>query len=424
MATLSWIGGAAKRAQVQTYLFGGTWEADDIARLVIGNKTVDVTAGSTVTATVVSTVVTAWNALSATDYPEFAEITASANTTTLTLTKDTAGEPFTCTITPLEANGSAADAQTIGGAGVATTGTTATTNTGPEDVSVPANWSGGAIPVNGDTAIVDKEGARLKYSLYQSAITLASLRILAKDVEVGLPKTKTGTTPYPEYRPDFWKIGATSSYTNTNSGRLKLDHGSTVVTYEQDASGASRETNVPAVLLKGTHASSVWHILGGAAGIAFFAGETATLLTLNVNRGTNVVCGTGCTIGTVNNYGGTLLINSAIATALNHPSANGGTTTLEGSGGVSLLTMQSGKCVYNTTGTLAGDTVLGGSAQLTFDEDQKSKSVTEPIQIYNSAVVFSDSNAVIDGGAALEFHNCLPTVRLAPDCDIIYARMD
>lgn len=423
MASISWVGGAVATAQVQSYAFGGTWETDDIVRLTIGQKTVNVTAASATTNTVIDNVVTAWNALSSSVYPEFAEITASRSSSNLILTMDTAGKPFTCTITPLESDGSAAGAQTIGGAGVATTGTASTASSGPEDVSTAANWSAGAIPVNGDTVTIDREGARLKYGLNQSTIALAALNILAKDVEIGLPKKNADSTSYPEYRDDYWKISATSVYVSTASNRVKLNLGSTQTTYEQDASGSGTEQYVPAVLLRGTHASNVWTINKGVAGLAFFAGETASLYTLNVGKGVTVTLGSGCTNYTLNNYGGKLYVNSAIATALNHPSSSGGTTTIEGSGAVAQVTAQSGQVNYNTTGELQGDTVLGGSAVLNFDDDQRVKQVLNPIQIYSPSAKVSDKNGVIDGGYTLQFYNCTGTIQCAPNSEVTVSGM-
>lgn len=144
-----WEGGATAVAQVQTYLFGGTWETDDLVRLQIGNRRVTVVAESTSVNTVVDNVVTAWNALEAASYPEFARITASRSSSSLVLTANEEGEPFTCTITPLESDGSASGAQTVAGGTGSTTGTTATAATGPNHWTDASNWSSGTVPATG-----------------------------------------------------------------------------------------------------------------------------------------------------------------------------------------------------------------------------------------------------------------------------------
>lgn len=487
MPTISWKGSAPAIAGVTKWTFTTAGTIGDIITVTVGSKSYAYTTTSATIATFLPLLATALEALSATTYPEFAEITWSSVSPLLVATNDTAGRPSIITVstnsatttinsgtvtgatnaTPIvitstahglasgstvtvasvggntAANGTwvitvvdansfslrtsvGNGAYTSGGTWTAATGSTTTISSGPHDISTAANYSGGALPVASDTLIIDLEGARLKYGLQtQSAVVLASRRIVAKDVEIGLPATNRDGTAYTEYRQTYWQQTATADYVNTDSGRIKLDHLAGLTTYEQDKSGNGTETGIPAVLLKGTHASNAWTINGGNAGIAFFAGETSTILTLNVGPRTTVALGTGCTNATLTNYGGTLYVNSAIATALNHPSAGGGTTTIEGTGTVAQITMQSGTCHYNTTGILSGTTVLGGSATLTFDDDQRAKDVTNPVKIYSSTVTFSDIKAVIAGGYTLEYHNCAPaSLRVCPHSDVTVATMD
>src|ERR1019366_7666623 len=146
-----------------------------------------------------------------------------------------------------------------------------------------------------------------------------------------------------------------------------------------------------------------------------FAADSCHLHTLNQGPGTKVICGAGCTNDTLNNYGGTLTVNSAIGTALNHPAAAGGTTTIYGTGAVAQITMQSGRLNYNTAGTLGGNTVLGGNASLTFDGDLRVKTVTNPVLIESSSVQYSDANGVVSGGATLKYVNCTGAPRLKPN---------
>src|SRR4051794_15444652 len=113
MGTVRWRGDAPAVAQVTAWVFGGTWETDDVVKVTINGKTVSVTTGSTVIATLLDTVVTALNAST---IQEIAEITWSRSSSSLVGTCDTAGVPFTCTVSTTEAGGGAADAQTIDGA--------------------------------------------------------------------------------------------------------------------------------------------------------------------------------------------------------------------------------------------------------------------------------------------------------------------
>ena len=134
-----WLGDAPAVAQVQTYLFGGTWEADDKVKVdflmpdgSVAN-TYTFVAGSTTITTILDDLVTAWLALSATAFPEFAEITPSRSSNSLVLTAASAGIPFACKLTPLETGGGGADSQTVEGGTTATSGTASTANSGPND---------------------------------------------------------------------------------------------------------------------------------------------------------------------------------------------------------------------------------------------------------------------------------------------------
>lgn len=534
MASISWTGGAPAVQQVQSFAFGGVWETDDYIKLTIGSKTVYVVAGSATTNTVIDNVVTAWNLLSASVYPEFAEITASRSSSNLILTADTAGKPFTCTITPLESDLSAAGANTIGGGTSATTGTVSTASSGPNDVSVAANWSGNAIPVGaiaaapvqasavaasggslangttyywvvtalnangetvksneqslaisnpnntgtiswaavtnatsykvyrststgtygatslvgstsgvtlndtgaalssgtppgsstavGDTVTIDKEGARLKYNLNQSTIVLAQRRIIARDVEIGLPPENKDGTPYPEYRAQYWQCTATLDFVSTRSNFIRLDHGTGQTTFEMAASGTGRN-NVPAVQLCGSHASNAWNILGGAAIFAPYTGDSARVNVGRVDSGAVVVCGFGCVNDTWNNYGGTLTVHSAIATALNHPGTGNARTTIEGAGAVAQITAQGGVINYNTTGALGGNTVLAGNAFLNFDSDSQVKTVTNPIDLFSANARVADTHGVISGGYTMDFNNCVGRLTLKPNSRIVVSAL-
>jgi hypothetical protein len=411
MATRYWTGAAAPIKQVNSYAFAVTWIIGETITVTYGQKSYVYTITSTSIPVIVAGLVAALNALSAAVYPEFTEQTASGAATPMLLTAKTAGKSFIVTITTNSAAG------TI-------TPTTPTPSAGPRDVSTPSNWTGNTLPVSTDTVIVDREGARLNYGLNQSGVVAAVRRITARDVEIGLPRENVdGGTPYPEYRPDYWRMTATSDYVNTNSGRIKLDHGTGQTTYEQDASGSGRGQGVPAVLLKGTHASNSWSVFGGTAGLAYFGGDAARVNVLNLQAGATVTLGIGCVCDTLNNYGGKLTVNSAIATAMNHPAAGGGTTTIEGDGAVAQVTLQSGTCNYNTSGTLGGNTELANNAFLTFDGDQRAKTVTNPILIYSPSAKFSDKNGVIGGGYTLDFANCVGSVVVKPNSRIVVSAL-
>lgn len=396
MATCIFRGDAPKIAQVNTWAFGGTWEADDYIRVTFATgRYYDFVAGSTTTATVVSNMVTAWNLLSATTYPEWAELTASADTTTLTLTSDTAGVPFACTLTPFDVGG-AADAQTIAGGTSAAAGTIATANSGPNDWSVAGNWSGGAVPVSTDTVYIENTSVDILDGFAQSAVTLTALYIAASYTgKIGRAAiNSTGTTPYYEYRATQLAISATTceigSGGGNGSGRIKINFGSVATTTTVFNTGTSAESGLAAFQFVGTSTSNVLHAYGGTIGVAQLAWQSAALDLLNMNgsAGSNrfaaVYCGSGVATAidvvmtggnltlaagstTLNMYGGT-----AILAAGNHPTIN----------------VYGGTAILNSTGTLGGTLVtVGGTGTIDLDQNAAAKTLSTDIQAHRGATI-------------------------------------
>lgn len=377
MATPRWLGVASPIAQVQNYTFAGTWEADDIIRAAFGTHFYEFTAGSTDPATIVASMVTVWNALNAARYPEFAEITASASGVDLILTADTAGKPFTCTLTPLEANGGAADAQTIEGVGTATTGGVTTASAGPNDWSTAQNWSTGAVP-GADTAILENSSVDIRYGLAQSAVTLVALHILASYTgKVGLAE-HNGT--YYEYRDRYLAISATNIYigqgTGTGSNQIRINTGSVAGTIHVYLMAASAVPGIEALTLIGTNITAL-NIYKGTVGVAVIGGEVATITTLRVGYIANVVSdalvrlGSGVTLTTVSQSGGDLTVNNAVTTI----------TTVDGvlrirlAATVTTLNLDGGTCYYVSTGT-ATTINVGNGGKLLFTQDMQGRTVT------------------------------------------------
>lgn len=410
MANKYWQGGAKAVAQVQTYAFGGTWEATDIIRMQIGNRIVDVVAGSTSAATIVTTVAAAWEALSQTLYPEFAEITASANSTTLTLTADTPGLPFTCTITPLETGGSSADSQTIEGAGTATTGTAATASSGPNDLSVAANWSGGTVPADGDTIIFRDSAVSALDGLSMSSLNVNVIVEMSFTGAIGRPVTNGNG--YPEYRRTYLRIGTDDSPAQSvtigqgsgaGSGRIKIDAGSSTTSVVVHNTGTPLESNVPAFLFKGTDAANTVAVNKGSVGIAVLAydiaagaEETATVATLSIGYVTNpagdavVRCGSGVTLTTIDQSGGRLEINSGATTI----TKVGGDLTLGGGvtgTAVTVTTLnERGGTTYVVGVTTITTPNISNAGVLDYSRDMRSKTITNPVNVYGDKAKFLD----------------------------------
>src|SRR5262249_12471508 len=186
----------------------------------------------------------------------------------------------------------------------------------------------GALPATGDDIIFDTGNSDVLYGLAQSAVTPASISILpGYSGRIGLPAVNAdnAAATYFEYRPQYLQygtsgVGGTVSVTiNGGGGRIKLDQGSAPAIWNVLNSAQRIESGVPAVLLKGTNAANALHINKGDVGVAFFGGETATLVTLNVGYEINTAgdsmlwLGAGVSLAnaTIVQTGGNLTVNSA-----------------------------------------------------------------------------------------------------------------
>lgn len=318
MSTISYVGNAQAIAQVREWVFAGTWEATDVVTATINGKSVSISAGSTTISDILDDLVVALNL---SDVPEFAEVTWSAASPNLVGTADTAGVPFDCELSTTEAGGGSADAQTIDGSDTST-GTDTTASSGPYDASIAANYSGGALPSNGDTLILSG-AVQLLYGLDAlSGVTLASRTADATFTgNVGLPELNPAG--YVEYRPRFWSVAATLDNIYSTGGRYYIDSGSAQTTLRIFGSASPTEPGRKTIQWKNTHVSSAVYITKGY----FAAGPEETdsykIATLDIGYQTNqasdcnVYLGPGGTLTTLYKTGGSLEINSAFTT-LNH----------------------------------------------------------------------------------------------------------
>lgn len=390
MATPRWIGGASNVAQVETWTLGGTWETDDLIVVTIGSRRYTFTAGSTSITTITASLTTAWNALSTTLYPEFAELTmANPTSTTVSLTADTAGKPFTITVSTTEAGGGAADAQTL-------TPAATTANSGKWNWDTALNWSTGAIPADTDTVRIDS-GGDILYGFAQSAIEPAAV-IIAKTYtgKIGLgPINRDNTSAtYPEYRDQYLVIGPVlltiGEGTGSGSPRIRIDTGTDPCVCRVLGTGQPEETGVGAVQLKGSEATNELHVQSGYVSSCQYLGETADYASVSSGPEATVYLGAGVTLSdaAILQNGGSLTINSA-TTGTSTIVQNGGRLTINDGGHVS-LTVRGGDCIYNSTGTLGGNPRVSGNGHLDFSHDPRAKVVTNPVEVYGENAKLSD----------------------------------
>lgn len=395
MATVIWQSGALAVAQVDTITVSGDWATNDTATITCGGKSVTFTvAGTQTAAAVVTGLVALWNASTVTEHTEITAADGAGDT--ITMTADTAGVPFTISVSE----------NTVGTGALSNAATTA--NAGPNDWSTATNWDTGAVPVNTNDVIVDLTFGSIYYGFAQSGVTLATLRIINSVTgTLGLPEVNAAG--YPEYRTTYLTIGATVLTIDCLSSRVKIDNSSIQTAASVLDSGAEIETDIPAVLWKGTHASNAIDVVKGIVGVAVLPGEVATALTLKIgyrdsqDTDADVYCGSGVTLGTVTKNGGQLTCDTTTA-AITAITQTAGDTTIEGkTNAVTAANIYGGTVHYNTAGTLTAG-VVGNNGVLDFRGDMRAKTVSA-IQVYAGGAVY-DPAAVVTWTTGLDLLAC------------------
>jgi len=356
-STNRFIGLADVVAQVDTFTPANV-EVDDIFTLTItafDGKTcaVSFTATATTVANVTAGLTAAWNA---SKNPLCTPVTAADNTTNLTLTADTAGVAFSVAATTT--NGGGTDDQTL-------TRAATTKNEGPNDYSSVDNWSLGAVPAATDDVYI--EGATVLYGLSQSGATYDSLHITQS--QIGSNPADGHLAQYLACEASVVDIG----YHNGPGKRLQsapinlnLGTVASVVTIHNTGTNGI----MPAVRIKANKNTTTLEVKKGSVGVAYESGETTTIgpiisaYTTNKESDVNLFIGDGCTLTTIDQKGGNLVLRSACTTL----TVDAGALKTEGSGAIPTFIQNGGKATLNSTGTMGGTggiTVNGGQADWT-----------------------------------------------------------
>jgi hypothetical protein len=394
MATRRWTGAALPVAQRETITIGGTWVAADTLTVTCNGRAIVLTVGTTVTTTQIATELAAALGSTSTalgaaysvtergpnvaEFREFVsgETAPAASGSTVVLVGKTKGKPFTITVSKSSTSGTVSTATTISASG-------------PNFFNVAANWSGSTVPVDTDDIVYDSGNVDCLYGLAQSAVTPASITITQGYTgRIGLARINVDDSAYPytEYRDRFLALGDSSDAATTSvtigagegngSSRIQLDSGSGQAVVVILNSGTPELTGIPAIQWIGTHASNTVSISKGSVGIAYRAGEVATVATLSVGFRTNLAgdsavwCGSGCTLTTINQSGGALETNSAVTTM----TLTGGVWS-HLAGAVTTANINGGACRYRATSTLTTANV-GSGGELDFRQDPRSRTVT------------------------------------------------
>lgn len=308
--------------------------------------------------------------LSASAYGEFLEYTWTASNNVITATGKTAGVPGII-------GGSATGTGTL-------TAAHATVSSGPNDVSIAANWDAGTVPAAGDDVYFDHSEIDALWNLQIfNGIAFNSLTISSTFQQgsmgngtIGLPEVNANGTPYLEYRQQYLQCSPTTvaigDGSGNGSGRIKLDFGAGQVNAIVYGTGTSLDADLQALFIKGTNTNNVVNVMSGSVGVAVFGNESATLNTLLIGSGANgapqVYTGTGCTVTTLTMEDGTVVMENGAATI----TKNGGSLTVM-NGNVTTWNEYAGGSAYLGAGAI---TTLVASAILDFSQDPHSRTVT------------------------------------------------
>lgn len=230
-------------------------------------------------------------------------------------------------------------------------------STSSTDFNTAGNWSGGAVPVDGDDVVI--ENSAIDIAAYNgSSIDLASLTI--KQSYTG----KIGDSAA------YLQIGVNgiceigrddAGLRQPGSPRINIDLGSANVTTCTIINSCAQAADVGAlpIRLKAANASTTLKIRKGLVQLAAWTSETSTIDDIEVGetgsteQNTRLEIGTGLTMDDMTILAGYVSTRSAIDTC----TMRGGKLYTEGSATIATLTMRGGYALVNTTGTIGACTL-------------------------------------------------------------------
>lgn len=296
--------------------------------------------GSPTTTEIATGLFNAWNASTK---PHISQITATnPSAGVVVLTADTAGVPFSVALADSD-DGTHTEADT-------------TANVGNSDYGTARNWQLDAVPASTNDVLIDAAASgtssvNIKYSLNQSSVAIADFRVfMGYAGQIG--RWDNGVGYYLRIDPDLFRY--------EGSGQLGMfDIGSANIDTYINSSGTP-VSNRYAVYLKGSNIANC-NIVKGSVALAGLDADTATINTLNVSyvsnqtSDCNVLVGSGVTLTTLKQTGGTIDLRCAATTVTN---GLGTTLTTQGSGAITTLYVY-GTAYLGSTGTITNLHVYG-----------------------------------------------------------------
>jgi hypothetical protein len=368
MATRQWLGNAPFTAQVMTFTITGAANAATISVTINGLAITYALTGGDTNATAAAALQAL---LTASTLPEFQEVTWTVSTNVITGTATTAGTPFTAT-------GQAAG-------GTTNTVATPTANSSPNDVNIATNWSGGAVPVNGDDIVFQDNSVSALWSLSALAAVTGTVTVWQNYTgQIGLPENNP--LGYAEYRPTYFQanpstltIGVGSR--GNGSGLMQFNVGSVTCAITVINTGANSPGTDYALRLLGTSASNTLKQNGGTIGIAMLPSEVATFSTITVQNG-SAELGSGVTLTTANCNGGTLTLRGTCTTL----TVTGGTASLNASGTYTTVVAQNQSTILWSGAATITTLTLSQGSRLDVSGDTRAKTITNSTVTGDSVV--------------------------------------
>jgi len=250
--------------------------------------------------------------------------------------------------------------------------------TSPSDVNDTANYSGGALPGNGDTLVFENSAVPVLYNLATlTSLTVSIIRRGSHAAAIGLP----------DFNPTHFETAGTSLQIvdggSANYCRIRSTAGSAVTAVCTTAEGVNPgQLNQEGIEIYGTPASSVLNTSGASVAFAPLTAQTGTLATVRVTGG-SLRTGAGATTTTVSIYSGASAALASSVTTLT-VDRNASVTVLAAAATTTLV-IESGTVTWVSTGAL-GTVTVGSEATLDVSNAPSTVAVTG-ITIYEGCTV-------------------------------------
>ena len=346
MATVTFVGKQRAQAQVGTLTVGTADTGGTITVTVGGTASVVITPTTTNTTTTAEELLAALQAAAQAN-PVFAELTWEQDAAVVTFTGPADGSPIVISKTDGGSNATTLDDDAVADP------------LSPFDLADAANYSGGALPSNGDTLVM---GSPAKYGLTALAAVGLAEFVRPAGVQVGLPDVNPAG--YPEFRTTYMSLKSTlatidvSNQDGAGAVRLNLVTTACTLTVRGDQGGG--QLGGEALHLKGSAAATAVNLTGGSFAACPGAEDTLTMTTLRA-IGATVRVGPGCTLGTPTIFGGTVLLEASWSSGL---TVDGGAAVTVGRAATGTMTLDSGSVLWLSTANPGNSPAIGSGAAL------------------------------------------------------------